>query len=375
MKPIKLADLVKHLDENYLDETLTFTHAIESTINYLNFHMENENDTYFKKYDNENRFYLCHDERNLRGTTSPNLFGHNYSYIVEKYRDGWNETFLLYHQVDLHKKEINISNSIIQFIYSFNVHLNEIFYIKTKINEQFASIKMSETQGMVEVTLINNKKISIKLNRLIQKLLNKYNEIVLKNDKNKYGFIYNDKLIEDIHNSYMSTHPSSITYKIVSGDDILIGYNKENYVKGGSTLQNSCMSDKYNYLKLYTDNIDKISLLIFYCGDKICGRTLLWKCDDDKIYCDRLYYGYDWIQITLNNIIDNLCYNRLNDDNKVSLSNVTFDKYPYLDSFYNISFKNKALYYDTRRKNTCKYTLRSTAGKLTTNEENNIIHE
>ena len=58
MKPIKLADLVKHLDENYLDETLTFTHAIEPTINYLNFHMENENDTYFKKYDNENRFYL-----------------------------------------------------------------------------------------------------------------------------------------------------------------------------------------------------------------------------------------------------------------------------------------------------------------------------
>ena len=81
------------------------------------------------------------------------------------------------------------------------------------------------------------------------------------------------------------------TFKIVSGSDILHYYHHTSYLRESGSLGNSCM--KYDlsqdYLDLYTDNTDKISMLIMVDkNSKLIGRALLWSNDDVKIM-DRIY--------------------------------------------------------------------------------------
>ena len=80
-------------------------------------------------------------------------------------------------------------------------------------------------------------------------------------------------------------------FKIVSGSNILRYYHYESYFSESGSLGNSCM--KYDscqdYLDLYTDNTDKISMLVMATDDhRLIGRALLWSIDDMKIM-DRIY--------------------------------------------------------------------------------------
>lgn len=88
----------------------------------------------------------------------------------------------------------------------------------------------------------------------------------------------------------------------VIGDDISFWYHNVNYLEQKGTLGNSCMaaeSRAKNFLKIYTENTDKVSLLILFPEgreDKIMGRAILWKLDtidgkevDDVYFMDRIY--------------------------------------------------------------------------------------
>jgi len=80
-------------------------------------------------------------------------------------------------------------------------------------------------------------------------------------------------------------------FKIVSGSNILHYYHYNSYLSESGSLGNSCM--KYDscqdYLDLYTDNTDKISMLVMVTDDRrLIGRALLWQIDDIKIM-DRIY--------------------------------------------------------------------------------------
>jgi len=86
----------------------------------------------------------------------------------------------------------------------------------------------------------------------------------------------------------------------VRGEDIRFWYDKNNYCGGGDQpvgkLGNSCMSheESQSYLDIYTDNSDKISMLILTNkNDKLVGRALLWKLDDGNIFMDRVYTASD----------------------------------------------------------------------------------
>ena len=81
------------------------------------------------------------------------------------------------------------------------------------------------------------------------------------------------------------------TFKVITGSDILDYYHYESYLSESGSLGNSCM--KYDscqdYLDLYTDNKDKISMLVMVADNsKLIGRALLWQIDDMKIM-DRIY--------------------------------------------------------------------------------------
>lgn len=89
----------------------------------------------------------------------------------------------------------------------------------------------------------------------------------------------------------------------VSGDEISYFYSRENYLdEANGTLGNSCMANPgkaKKYLKLYTDNPEKVSMLILFPEgrkDKIIGRAILWKIDrvndvevENYYFMDRIY--------------------------------------------------------------------------------------
>lgn len=87
------------------------------------------------------------------------------------------------------------------------------------------------------------------------------------------------------------------------GEKIPYWYNCDNYKTQSGTLGGSCMSDPSRasqYLKLYAENPEKVSMLILFPEgeiDKIIGRAILWKIDKidevdvtgDIYYMDRIY--------------------------------------------------------------------------------------
>jgi hypothetical protein len=50
---------------------------------------------------------------------------------------------------------------------------------------------------------------------------------------------------------------------------------------------------KNNFMKLYADNPDKISMVVLLHDNKLAGRALIWKLDDGSTYLDRIYYQFD----------------------------------------------------------------------------------
>jgi hypothetical protein len=135
--------------------------------------------------------------------------------------------------------------------------------------------------------------------------------------------------------------------KLVSGDEILKWYNSENaeFVKD-TVLAKSCMKDAYknSFMKIYSENPDKIQLLIKLNVDgKLVARALVWKLDYSQngfdYYMDRCYYNeeedqeiiFDWLRSQPGYQNSN---RRVNPENMVvKLQKADFKNYPYADTF------------------------------------------
>lgn len=315
--------------------------------------------------ENENNYFICHNNTRYDYNRVVDDLGYKYAMRI--------------HEFALHISDLKIEfgntshlkNEVHDFIGSFELKIYYLFFLNLGIIDGYEYITKSEQQGFVELhSRKRKKKLSIKLGRLIRKLNAAFNEIILKNSKNVESII-TDAKIEEIHNLWMSSHENAIKYELLNGKDILKGYNGENYSKYIGSLGNSCMVNKFGLLKLYIDNPDKISLLVFYdTNNMICGRCLIWNCDDGITYFDRIYHTYDWYGYNMKNICKKLGYEEIycsTTKTSVSLKRIDYDNYPYLDTFYGASFKNKIL----TNKNT-RYNLRSTIGEII---ENNKIQE
>jgi hypothetical protein len=217
----------------------------------------------------------------------------------------------------------------------------------------------------------NEGRVNIKIGRFVNKILTEYS---IKN------FSIDNKIIEnfvDIYKSYFSSDPSKL--KIVEGSDIMKYYLEDNYYtilnNRVGTLWNSCMRyyKRNSFMKLYSDNIDKVKMLVYLTDDdKIRARALLWYGvkdheNDSKEYniMDRIYtvYQHD-VSLFKSWARDNGFITKWRQDAKseiyfdengekvikklyINLDNHIQDYYPYLDTFKfkkNSRFSNDSNY-------------------------------
>lgn len=111
---------------------------------------------------------------------------------------------------------------------------------------------------------------------------------------------FTDKDIEDFTNQFKATFDSIgdafSLFEVVQGDDIAFWYQRENYLSGDGSLNNSCMGSRdSNFFDIYTNN-PQVSLVILRDIDdqnKISGRAILWDANlesSQKIkFMDRIY--------------------------------------------------------------------------------------
>jgi len=180
---------------------------------------------------------------------------------------------------------------------------------------------------------------------------------------NKDRVFYNQRMIEveasvDQYKSKFNTSKYKIS--VLNGKDILLGYDtKYQHSYSGGMLGNSCMNNKFDYLKLYTKNPDKIFMFVITnTDDKIVARNLVWKIEKyNNFLFDRVYAIDNYISKTAVNIAEgenwiiwDECGNtgvkkvqRINEDGEVNLVDnpnlevkLSFKgvkRYPYLDTF------------------------------------------
>ena len=198
-----------------------------------------------------------------------------------------------------------------------------------------------------------SRKQSIKIGRISRKMLD------------MIGKKFSDKEIEEFVNDFKSKveliKNEFRNFELVSGSDIIHWYDGDNYSqRNSSTLQSSCMRYEKcsDYFGIYTDN-ENVKLLIQRSNDDpdtITGRAIVWHLDDGGFLMDRVYYSKDservlfidyaksngWLYVGKNGII--MSGNSVfNDGVHVTLKNIEFSKYPYLDTLYYLDVKKRKL--------------------------------
>jgi hypothetical protein len=104
-----------------------------------------------------------------------------------------------------------------------------------------------------------------------------------------------------------------LTFRGVMGSDINRWYSKKMYLKGGGTLNRSCMrsSERNSFLNFYSVNPRKCRLKILLNGQKrLLGRALLWKLDEPQgsVFMDRVYTRFDDDSLFFENSANKLGY-------------------------------------------------------------------
>ena len=164
------------------------------------------------------------------------------------------------------------------------------------------------------------------------------------------------KEVEKFSNLYRAqSNKAKFTLKVVDGSDIKTYYHISSYAQERGTLGASCM--KYDncqdYLGIYTENTDKVKLLVMLNEDGgLMGRALLWDFDTHKIM-DRIYTIADeeflfqfkkwatdngYLYKSEQNWYNTLQFENLSTEKKelkleIKLSNSQFRRYPYVDTF------------------------------------------
>jgi len=167
--------------------------------------------------------------------------------------------------------------------------------IKSMIyNDRIAEFKSSDgkilfigDKGIKKSLITKGKPQETRIGRLSQRILSKV-------DKK-----YSPQEVEEFVNKFKSkveiSRNKHLLFELVKGDDIAYWYLEDRYSSGSGPLQGSCMrySGCQSYFDIYTQNEDKVSLLILKDEDnseKISGRAIVWKLDDGKTFMDRIYY-------------------------------------------------------------------------------------
>jgi hypothetical protein len=159
---------------------------------------------------------------------------------------------------------------------------------------------VQESEGVENMRVWSTSRNPIKIGRLIRAILT------------KAEVSFTDKDIEDFTKTYKATYDfmkdALKQFDVIQGKKIAYWYERDNYVSGGGTLNNSCMADveTSEYFDIYCYN-PQVSLVILYSddgkidgekytSDKIKGRAILWDANingKEGKFMDRVYTRFD----------------------------------------------------------------------------------
>jgi hypothetical protein len=195
----------------------------------------------------------------------------------------------------------------------------------SKDNENIITFIYNKDINNINNVWNSNKRKKIKIGKFINRIIDEhYSEYDIENFINYYRSIIREKY--------------KVKFKLYNGNDIKKWYNQKNNINLG-ILGQSCMRyDRcMNYLNLYINNPEKISLLVLFDKKdytKIIGRSLIWNLNNNQHMMDMIYTSYD-CDISIfkryakeNNIII------VNSKNPVYtiLKPVDYTYFPYLDN-------------------------------------------
>jgi hypothetical protein len=284
--------------------------------------------------------WICHNNYDFDGDESPNRYGYSYSWCFhvskdEELTDEVRDLKPLLTGVDL-KKNVKILPELLFFIKEFSEQnkcdYSPLFIYKFDLFDEFNQYEIDDLEGFI--TLKNERKtIQVKISRFIRQVGIKFNEIV---NSQLIKVDISDKQIEMLFNKFVAFQKQNQNLEFYSSEEILKGYKKENYFGTSGVIHNSCMSDKLEFLQIYTQNPNQVQLAVICIQQKIAARTLVWTATDGKKYHDRIYYTNDWLENLMKTKLNKLGIQTIKESGFkiVQLDKWDFKKYPYIDNFY-----------------------------------------
>jgi len=307
--------------------------------------------------------YICHNNSAEDGERFDKTYGYRYTWAFtfeansSLIRGGELRNLV---KIPFEPKEnVRVESQILNFLELNDIPVH-IFYYQLGVFNEYDNYHLSDDPEMIKLSSSSkNKKVEIKLGRLMRQFISAYNE------KSDTKFEINDAWVESIHNKWVSfRNGTNLNIEFLKGQDILMGYNSANYFTGNNTLHKSCMTNKFNYLSLYTENPNQVELAIIKNNDKIIARALVWTTIEGKRLLDRSYFVYDWLNDYINKKCVELGIGLMSDEclGIVQLEKHDFKEYPYVDSFYNFDKATGRLIYFGANKNLRR--LRNTNGTI-----------
>lgn len=299
------------------------------------------------------RLWICHNNSEFRGSEADHLWGMSYSwtfnYENERFTDEVTALIPSKGKLDI-KESVSISNSlqIVTQMLPFQTGVL-FFYCATKPYEKYDSFELSSKTGFIKMkgvvsTMLGkqNKSVEVKLSRFLKTVSDTIDNELFK---------LTDSQIEKAHNICVSFQQGSLfQLDFYEGEYIKLGYSSENYSNSNiNSLQKSCMTNKFDFLELYTMNKEVVKLAYLKSDLGIEARCLVWDIDGTPHF-DRIYYTSDWICEMLKAKLLALGYLELSSEIgkhnilEVKIKNYSFDNYPYVDSFRYLSKRRGKLY-------------------------------
>jgi hypothetical protein len=187
-----------------------------------------------------------------------------------------------------------------------NADVGEIIteLVSEKSGKTWCYVKFTEGEGVYnkeKLRIVDEReKLVWKSNRQDIKVGRSMNALITLANRNGVETKHTARDIENFVNLYKMQidrlNDKFSFFEEVQGDDISYWYSNETYLSIDGTLGSSCMSSvPDNYFEPYVTS-DRVSLVIYKSDEndeKIVGRALLWKLNDDKMFMDRIYTIHD----------------------------------------------------------------------------------
>jgi hypothetical protein len=133
-------------------------------------------------------------------------------------------------------------------------------------------------------------------------------------------------------------------FRLVDGEEILWAYHCENYDEGET--MGSCMryAEAQKFFGIYTTNPDSVKCLVLINpkNNKVRGRALIWHTDADEFFMDTIYLTNNEYRNLFNQYAEEHGYKTYT-NSTVTLDNVEFEHYPYMDTFKYLNMDDKTL--------------------------------